>query len=101
MKDSIFKNYPTVNSVTIEVKESSILKVTLGDKHLFNGTNADRQKTANEIGMMALRIFPKNNDLDVGQLLVSDDEKNVQIDEAKAEKTDIRMDSLRRIVYSK
>lgn len=97
MKDSIFKAYPTVNSVTIEEEDGAVLKVTLGDAHLFSASPADRQKVANEIGMMALRIFPKDNNIDKGQLLVSKDEKSVEVNASQAQKCDINIDSLRKV----
>lgn len=96
MKDSVFHNYAHVASVTIEVKEGSLLNITLGDAALYKGTDADRQKTANELGMMALRIFPKDNTLDKGRMIVSDDEKNVLTDESKGKTTAINLDSLRK-----
>lgn len=96
MKDSIFKAYPTVASVTIEVNDDNKLAITVGDKHLFQKDDAKRQQTALEMGAMALRIFPKNSDLAKGELIISDDEKSVNIDKNAAKISAINIDSLRK-----
>ena len=97
MKDSIFKAYPTVASITIEIKDGKMLDVTLGDVQLFKAGDAKRQQTANEMGAMALRIFPnKGNDIDKAEIVVSDDEKNVTIDRSTAKITGVNIDSLRK-----
>ena len=96
MKDSIFKYYPTVASITIKVKERSEIDVILGSAQMFEKTDAERQQTANEMGMMALRLFPKDNNLDRGQLFVSKDEKSMDVNLAEAKTSKINIDSLRK-----
>lgn len=96
MKDSIFKTYPNVASVTIEVKDNKTLDVTLGDVQLFKATDIKRQQVANELGQMALRIFPKNTEIEKGEIVISDDEKSTVIDRSNAKIVAINIDSLRK-----
>jgi len=96
MKDSIFKAYPTVASITIEIKDKRTLDITIGDKHLFKAVPAKQQQEATEMGIMALRLFPKNTDIDKGELVVSDDEKSTVVDRTTATIIPINIDSLRK-----
>ena len=96
LKDSIFKAYPNVASITIEVKDNKTLAITLGDVHLYKAPDAKRQQVANEMGTMALRIFPKNTDIDKGEIVVSNDEKSTTMDRNTAKITPINIDSLRK-----
>lgn len=97
LKDSVLA-YPSVYSVTIEVKHSSILDVTLGSAKLYEASDAERQKIANEIGMLAFRVFPKDNSLEKGEVHVSKDEKSVTVDPATTKNSTVNMDSLRIIL---
>ncbi|HXS37560.1 MAG TPA: hypothetical protein VN721_12730 [Flavipsychrobacter sp.] len=97
MKDTIFAGYPTVAGVTIDVQESTMLEVVLKDASLYNKTDADRQKVATSIGMMALRIFGKDNKLERGELLVSKDMPSGEIIPDDAKKTNINIDSLKKV----
>lgn len=101
MKDSIFKAYPTVNSVTVDLKDGNELNVVLGDAHMFTANAATRQHTANSIGMMALRMFPANSALSNGTLYISKDEKSVDVDKSQAAQSVINIDSLRKIMPAK
>ena len=95
MKDSILKTYPTVNSVTIEVNEGTVLNIALGDAHLYNAADTTRQRVGNELGNMALRLFPKTTMLDKGMLMVTKDETNTSINPAGSKSSGINLDSLR------
>ncbi len=98
MKDSIFKYYPSVASITVGVKENTELSITLGSVDMFSKTDDAGRKTANELGMMALRLFPKDNSLEKGQLIVSKDEKSDHVNVAEAKVYNINIDSLRKVM---
>lgn len=76
MKDSVFNTYPTVGAITIKVENRSFLKVVLGDANLYKAGPEVKQKEANELGLMASRIFGKGNELRTGTLIVTKDVKN-------------------------
>ncbi len=97
MKDSIFKSYPTVAGITIEVKDRTALDITLGSVDLFKTSDAEREKTANELGMMALRLYPKDNSFEKVRLIVSRDEKSEHVNIAEAKISNINLDSLRKL----
>lgn len=76
MKDSIFAAYPKINSVLINVKDDKQLIITLGSQSLFNADEQTRQRVANEMGAMALRIFGEDSRLELGKIYVTADESN-------------------------
>ncbi len=96
MKDSIFKAYPTVASITIEIKDKRALDITIGDRHLFKADASKQQQEATEMGIMAVHLFPKNTDIDKGTLVISDDEKSTVVDRTAAKIIPINIDSLRK-----
>jgi hypothetical protein len=98
MKDSIFKYYPSVAGITIEIKDRNELDITLGSVDMFKTANAERQKTANELGMMALRLYPKDNSFEKALLIVSKDEKSEHVNMAEAKLSNINIDSLRKAI---
>jgi len=96
MKDSIFKYYPTVAGITIEIKDKTELDITLGSIDMFKTSEADRQTTGNELGIMALRLYPKDNSFEKAVLIVSKDEKSEHVNMAEAKVSNINIDSLRK-----
>jgi hypothetical protein len=74
MEDTLFKTYPTVNRLTVEVKEFSEVVVTLGDKELFNAPDEKRQQVAEEIGKISVHLFEENNYLEKGKVIYTDNE---------------------------
>lgn len=59
IRDSIFKTFPTVASITIRVEDAENLHVTVGDAHLYAADDNAKKNVANKIGRMALGIFGK------------------------------------------
>ncbi|MFA6149817.1 MAG: hypothetical protein WC716_00765 [Chitinophagaceae bacterium] len=76
MKDSIWAAYPTIAGVLIHVENDNNLVITLGSQDLYAQDEVKRQAVANEIGAMALRIFGKDNKLEHGKILVTQNEAN-------------------------
>lgn len=84
MKDSIFAAYPTVAGVLIHVENDNDLVITLGSQDLYAQDDVKRQAVANEMGAMALRIFGKDNKLEHGKILVTQNEANQEPSPANA-----------------
>ena len=80
LRDSLFRNYPTIASISLGVEGRSDLTVTIGDPVLYAASDDKKKKEADEIGHMALRIFGKDNFLEKGKLVISKDQKNKKID---------------------
>ena len=94
MEDSLFKRYPTVNGVTIEVKENQDVFVTLRDKELFNSTEAEQLKITGEIATLSIQLFEKNNYLDEGTVIFTENETSIETDPAKQKKYDMQLEKL-------
>lgn len=83
MEDTLFKTYPTVNRLTVEVKEFSEVIVTLGDKELYNATDEKRQQVAEEIGIISVHLFEENNYLEKGKVIYTDNETSLDVSNKK------------------
>jgi hypothetical protein len=59
MEDSVFKAFPTVNRVSIEVKDDfgTEINVTLGDMELYSASEEERKKVTDKASDMAAHIF--------------------------------------------
>ena len=68
MEDSLYKRYPTVNFVGVEVVENSNVNITLGDKQLYAASEDKRRKIVDELGPLIIQIFDKGNWLNKGQV---------------------------------
>lgn len=79
MEDTLFKTYPTVNRLTVEVKEFSEVIVTLGDKELYGASDDKRQQVAEEIGKIAVHLLEENNYLEKGKVIYTDNETSLDI----------------------
>ena len=100
MKDSIFKAYPTtVASITIQVLDKTQLNIVLGGARLYAADADKKQQMANDLGLMALRIFGKDSYLKTGRLIITKDERNSSENPPDGITTNINLDSLTKIVY--
>ncbi len=67
LKETVFKNYPTVNYIGVKVNEDrENIMVTLGDKELFGADAAKQQQVADEIGQTVAPLYEPNNYLKKG-----------------------------------
>jgi hypothetical protein len=116
MRDSIFKTFPTVAGITIRVNDGQHLHITVGDAHLYGASDAVKQQEANQMGLMAIRIFSKNNKqnenkmqqmlqrifgngdntLHDGKLTITKNEHTEEEDPADGITININLDSLRK-----
>jgi hypothetical protein len=79
MEDTLFKLYPTVNRVSIEVKDFSDVVVTIGDVELYDATEEKRQAVTNEISGLTQHIFAEGNDLKEGEVVFVKEENSIDI----------------------
>ncbi len=81
MNDTIFTLYPTVNRVSVEVREREDVIITLGDAELFNAGDAKQQEVSNELGKLSVFFFGKDNQLHGGKVIFAKDETNLEVKE--------------------
>jgi hypothetical protein len=74
MEDTLFKSYPTMAGVSVEVKDYHELNVVVRSAQLYSTTPENKQKVSAEIGKMAESVFGTNNELDKGQVIFTKDE---------------------------
>lgn len=68
MEDSVFQTFPTINRISIEVKEHREVYLTVGDKELYHATEEERIKVADQLAEMTWIIFKDNNRLSKGEV---------------------------------
>jgi len=78
MEELLYKNYPSVNRVSVEVEENSNVYITLGDEHLYSLSGAEKQKIVNDLGPEIIRIFDKGNWLNKGRITFAKQESTLQ-----------------------
>jgi hypothetical protein len=96
MKDSVMAHYANVGSIYVDVKDRKDLVVVLGDAVLYGSSADQKAKTANAMGLMALRMFGKDNQLEKGSLVVTKDIKNSVENPTDGITVAINIDSLRK-----
>lgn len=84
MKDSIFAAYPTVAAVVVNVQNDNNLVIAIGSQDLYSADDVKRQQVANDMAAMALRLFGKENKLEHGKILVTNNEMNQEAEPSDA-----------------
>lgn len=79
MEDTLFKLYPTVNRVSIEVKNFSDVDITIGDAELYEATDERRKAVTKEIEALTKHIFTEGNDLQKGEVIFVKEENSLDI----------------------
>ena len=79
MEDSLYKAFPTVNRVSIEVKENTDVLITLGDAELYNAPEEQRKAATDQIAKMSIHFFEKNNYLDKGTVTFVQEETSMDV----------------------
>ena len=87
MEDTLFKSFPTVNRVSIEVKDDfgTEVNITLGDAELYKAPETERQKVVQEATLITRHVFEKSNPVK-GNLIFVQEENTIKVDEATAKK---------------
>lgn len=97
MRDSIFSAYPsTVASVHLHVTDKTDLRIVLGGEKLYTSAPEERQKMANNLGGMAVRIFGKDSYLKTGELILTKDERNTLDTPADGISTKINIEAMKK-----
>jgi hypothetical protein len=94
MEELLYKNYPSVNRVSVEVEENSNVYITLGDVHLYSLSADEKQKIVNDLGPEIIRIFDKGNWLNKGRITFAKQESTLQYTDSVV--YTINLDSLKK-----
>lgn len=89
MSDTIGKLYPTVNRISVEVREREDVIITLGDADLFNAPEEKKKEVSRELGELSNYFFAKDNHLEGGKVIFTRDERNLEVKDA--DKTEMDM----------
>ena len=94
MKEQIFKDYPSTESISIKIDHSTAMIIVLGNKQLYKATDAKKHQTANDLGILAIESLGKDNGIETGTLILTNDGRNESFTPADGLTTTINMDSL-------
>lgn len=83
MEDTLFKAFPTVNRVSIEVKNDlgTEINITLGDAELYNADDAARQKVVDETGNIIAHVFGPDKTPGKGKVIFVEEENTIHVNE--------------------
>jgi hypothetical protein len=95
MEDTLFKAFPTVRRLSIEVLDDEDVSVLLGDKELFNASDEKRKKVTEEIGRITIHIYDKDNWLKKGTVTFVADESNLDVKNAEKKVYDMQIEQLK------
>ena len=83
MEDTLFKSFPTVNRVSVEVRGDFGIQVhvTLGDAELYNAPEATRKETTDRISAITGHVFSEDKP-GKGSVTFVKEENTITVDEA-------------------
>jgi hypothetical protein len=82
MEDTLFKAFPTVNRVSIEVKDDfgTEVNITLGDAELYTASDSKKKEVANKAALITQYIFSKEKP-EKGSVIFVKEENTIKVDE--------------------
>jgi len=95
LRDSIFAAYPSVASVIINV-DNHDLQIALGSKQLAAQPAILKQKTIEDVGRMALRIFGPENRISAGRVTITSNEDNNKPEPSEGTSASLSISSLKK-----
>lgn len=86
MEDTLFKSYPTMAGVSVEVKDNSVLNIVVRSAQLYSTSTENKQKVSGEINDISKSVFGTNNELEKGEVIFTRDERNTDMNPQDAER---------------
>jgi len=82
MEDTLFKAFPTVNRVSIEVKNDfgTAINITLGDAQLYSASEQQRQAVTEKAAAITMYIFSEEKP-EKGTVIFVKEENTIKVDE--------------------
>lgn len=99
MKDTLFKAFPTVNRVSVQVDYTGFFNkevtITFGDADLYNATDAERDEATRKAGLITLAIFDKDKWPDKGNVTFVREENTIETDKTTEKVHDMHIEDLK------
>ncbi|MBL7717878.1 MAG: hypothetical protein JNL72_03505 [Flavipsychrobacter sp.] len=86
MQDTLFKVYPTMAGVSVDVKDWNNITVVVRSAQLSSTTGENKEKITAEIGNIVQAVFGTNNELEKGQVIFTKDETGTDMNPADGER---------------
>ncbi len=100
VRDSLINILPNYSAVHINLGEDrSEMTVVVADVKFYSATAEEKNKKAEELGKMILRIYGKDNYLQKGNLILTKDINNTSDTPADGIKTPIDFEGLKKVVF--
>lgn len=93
MEDTLFKAFPTVNRVSIEVKNDfgSAIIITLGDAELYNADEAAKADVVDKTKAITLHVFGHDKMPGKGEVVFVKEENTINVDETAKKVYDMHL----------
>ena len=97
VQDSLATVFPTYQSVKILIDEDrSHMKLVIGDVTFYSASPEEKAKKAREYGLLVERIYGKGNLLKRGEVVVTKDPRNTEMEPKDGVSTPIPFDELKK-----
>ncbi len=83
MEDTLFKTYPNLSRVSIDVQENEHVHITLGDEEFYNAAEDKRKQVTDQVARITVHIYEDNNWLKDGSLTFVPSTAGVEVDDAQ------------------
>jgi len=92
MEDTLFKSFPTVNRVSVEVRNDfgKEVNVTLGDMELYAASEQERLKVVDQTTEIIRHIFAVDN-IEKGKVIFVKEENTITVDESTMKKYEMKL----------
>jgi hypothetical protein len=91
MEDTLFKAFPTVNRVSIQVEDdpNTVISITLGDKELYNASEQEQEEVAGKAALITQHVFAPDIP-EKGSVIFVNEENTIVVDEASKKTVEMR-----------
>jgi hypothetical protein len=92
MEDTLFKSFPTVNRVSVEVKNDfgEEVRITLGDAELYSASEEERQKVVSSTSQIVQRVVAEDK-IEKGKVIFVKEENTITVDESTMKQYDMTL----------
>jgi hypothetical protein len=95
MEDTLFKTYPNLNRISIDVQDNENIIIVLGDKEFYTGTEEKRKAVTEEISPIMWHIYEANNYLKKGSVVFVPAESPLEVPESLKKTYKIDVEALK------
>lgn len=100
IQDSLNSVIPTWQALTVNIEDNKThMNIIVGDATFYSASAEEKNRKADELGKMVMRIYGKGNYLEKGNLIVTKDVKNTSANPADGVATPIDFAGIKKTMW--